>query len=60
MGNCDHRKFIPVVLELVRTGAVDPTQILSHVEPMATALDAYRHFDHRDEGWIKVELQPSA
>lgn len=60
MGNCDHRKFIPIVLELVRTGTVDPTQILSHVEPMDTALEAYRHFDHRDEGWIKVELQPQA
>jgi threonine dehydrogenase-like Zn-dependent dehydrogenase len=57
MGNCDHRKYIPIVLELVRTGAVDPTQVLSHKRPLDTALDAYRHFDHRDDGWIKVELE---
>ncbi len=60
MGNCDHRKFIPIVLELVLAGMVDPTEVLSHVEPINAALDAYRHFDHRDEGWIKVELQPQA
>ncbi|HEX7840466.1 MAG TPA: zinc-dependent alcohol dehydrogenase [Kofleriaceae bacterium] len=58
LGNCDHRKIIPIVLDLVRTGVVDPTQVLSHVEPISAALDAYRHFDHRDAGWIKVELQP--
>ena len=29
MGNCNHRKYIPQLLELVRTGAVDPTQVLT-------------------------------
>ncbi len=59
MGNCNHRKYIPKLLELVRTGVVDPTAILSHVEPMGSALDAYRNFDLRKPGWVKVELEPA-
>ncbi|NVI99030.1 glutathione-dependent formaldehyde dehydrogenase [Myxococcus sp. AM009] len=57
MGNCNHRKYIPKLLELVRTGVVDPTAILSHVEPMGSAIDAYRNFDLRKPGWVKVELE---
>jgi threonine dehydrogenase-like Zn-dependent dehydrogenase len=59
MGNCNHRKYIPKLLELVRAGVVDPTSILSHVEPMGSAIDAYRNFDLRKPGWVKVELEPS-
>jgi threonine dehydrogenase-like Zn-dependent dehydrogenase len=58
MGNCNHRKYVPKLLELVRSGAMDPTAILSHVEPMTNALDAYRNFDARKPGWVKVELEP--
>jgi threonine dehydrogenase-like Zn-dependent dehydrogenase len=58
MGNCDHRKYIPHLLELVRTKAVDPLVVLTHTEPIENALDAYAHFDKHDPGWIKVELQP--
>lgn len=59
MGNCNHRKYIPLLLELVRTGAVEPTQILSHVQPMSSAIEAYRSFDARKPGWLKVELEPA-
>ncbi|NRD58857.1 zinc-dependent alcohol dehydrogenase [Corallococcus exiguus] len=60
MGNCNHRKYIPKLLELVRSGTVDPTAILSHVKSMASAIDAYRNFDLRKPGWVKVELEPGA
>lgn len=60
MGNCDHRKFIPPLLELVRTGAVDPVAVLSHIRPIGDAIAAYETFDARAPGWIKVELQPEA
>ncbi|CAM4309633.1 glutathione-dependent formaldehyde dehydrogenase [Corallococcus sp. ZKHCc1 1396] len=60
MGNCNHRKYIPRLLELVRSGTVDPTAILSHVKSMASAIDAYRNFDLRKPGWVKVELEPGA
>jgi threonine dehydrogenase-like Zn-dependent dehydrogenase len=58
MGNCNHRKYLGQVLELVRTGTVDPTEVLTQREPITAALEAYRAFDTRQPGWIKVELEP--
>jgi threonine dehydrogenase-like Zn-dependent dehydrogenase len=60
MGNCNHRKYIPKLLQLVRSGAVDPAEVLTQVEPMADVLEAYRQFDRRTPGWIKVMLEPEA
>lgn len=57
MGNCNHRRYIPELLELVRSGAVDPAEILTNVEPVTNAIEAYEAFDVRQPGWIKVELK---
>jgi threonine dehydrogenase-like Zn-dependent dehydrogenase len=59
MGNCNHRKYIPKLLELVRNGTVDPTEILTQVEPMSDVVEAYKLFDKRTPGWVKVMLEPS-
>lgn len=59
MGNCHHRKYIPLLLELVQGGVVDPTTILSEIKPFSNAIDAYKAFDKREPGWVKVELQPT-
>ena len=58
MGNCNHRKYLPHLIELVRTGAIDPTAILTQREPLVSVIEAYREFDRRKPGWIKVELVP--
>jgi len=58
MGNCNHRRYIPHLIELVRSKAIDPTAILTHAVPLESAIDAYKAFDARRTGWIKVELQP--
>ncbi|HEY0525792.1 MAG TPA: zinc-dependent alcohol dehydrogenase [Stellaceae bacterium] len=58
MGNCNHRKYIPHLVELVRTGVIDPRAILTKVEPLTGAIDAFKAFDKRQPGWIKVELMP--
>jgi threonine dehydrogenase-like Zn-dependent dehydrogenase len=59
MGNCNHRRYVPHLVELVRTGAIDPIEVLTQVEPLTDALEAYKAFDQRQPGWIKVELQPA-
>jgi threonine dehydrogenase-like Zn-dependent dehydrogenase len=59
MGNCNHRKYIPKLVEMVRCGAIDPKKILTQIEPMTSAIDAYKAFDRRQAGWMKVELVPS-
>jgi threonine dehydrogenase-like Zn-dependent dehydrogenase len=58
-GNCPHRKYIPLLIELIRNGSVDPEQILTQIEPLSSAIEAYKAFDERQPGWIKVELDPT-
>ena len=60
MGNCNHRKYIPKLIQLVRTGAIDPAKILTQKEPLVSAVEAYKSFDRREPGWVKVKLQPAA
>jgi len=60
MGNCNHRRYLPHLIELVRTGALDPAEILTQVEPMTSVIEAYEAFDKRRPGWIKVKLEPAA
>lgn len=59
MGNCNHRKYVPYLVELVRAGAVRPSNILTQVTDLVAAVDAYRAFDERREGWHKVALDPA-
>jgi threonine dehydrogenase-like Zn-dependent dehydrogenase len=59
-GNCNHRKYIPRLIDLVRTGVIDPTKVLTETEPLSSAIDAYRAFDLRHRGWTKVKLEPAA
>jgi threonine dehydrogenase-like Zn-dependent dehydrogenase len=58
MGNCNHRRYVPMLVELVRSGTIDPQQVLTQRGSMMNALDAYKAFDQRQPGWIKVELLP--
>jgi threonine dehydrogenase-like Zn-dependent dehydrogenase len=57
MGNCNHRKYIPHLVNLVRTGALCPTEVLSRTEPLQDVIEAYEAFDQRKPGWLKVALQ---
>ena len=56
MGNCNHRKYIPNLIKLVQSGAIDPTKVISQHESITSVLDAYKAFDTRQPGWMKVAL----
>jgi threonine dehydrogenase-like Zn-dependent dehydrogenase len=58
-GNCNHRRYLPEMIELVRSGVVRPEQFLTQIEPIASAVEAYRAFDRHEPGWIKVKLDPT-
>lgn len=60
MGNCPHRRYIPKLLDLVKTGVIDPSQVLTQREPLTSALDAYEAFEERQPGWMKVKLDLAA
>jgi threonine dehydrogenase-like Zn-dependent dehydrogenase len=57
-GGCNHRKYIPILLEKVKSGEVDPDKILTNEENLSSAINAYESFDKKEEGWIKVMLTP--
>ena len=58
MGNCPHRAYLSTLVDLVASGVIDPAQVLTQVEPMTDAIEAYKAFDRRESGWMKVELKP--
>jgi threonine dehydrogenase-like Zn-dependent dehydrogenase len=47
-------------VDLVTSGAVDPSKVLTQTEPLTDAIEAYKSFDRRQPGWIKVELKPAS
>lgn len=59
MGNCNHRKYIPTLIEMIQEGIFDPSKILTEIKPLTDAIEAYKAFERREAGWIKVELKPS-
>ncbi len=58
MGNCNHRKYIPKLMQIVSGGAVQPERIITQEQPLISVIDAYRMFDEHKAGWMKVELMP--
>jgi threonine dehydrogenase-like Zn-dependent dehydrogenase len=60
MGNCHHRKYIPQLLPYVQSGVFDPSSLLTQSTALTDVIEAYKAFDQRVEGWVKVMLQPAA
>ncbi|MGW5363850.1 alcohol dehydrogenase catalytic domain-containing protein [Actinopolymorpha pittospori] len=58
LGNGDHPRWIPKLLDMVKTGLVDPEEVLTQHEPMRDILAAYKEFDLRSPGWLKVAVNP--
>jgi len=56
-GNCPHRKYLPKLLQLVRSGVVDSSALITQHVPFERIVDAYQAFDTRSPGWVKVGLQ---
>jgi threonine dehydrogenase-like Zn-dependent dehydrogenase len=56
-GNCNHRKYVSMLMNVVAGGVVDPTVVLTEKEPLTDVIDAYRMFDEKKPGWMKVEVE---
>ncbi|MCE7082441.1 zinc-binding dehydrogenase [Streptomyces sp. ST2-7A] len=59
-GNCHHRHHIPDLVSMVAGGTLDPAPLITRWEGMSDAIEAYRAFDRREEGWTKVALGDGA
>jgi len=59
MANCSHAKYIPLCLRAIEKTGFRPSEILSSKHFLGNAIECYKHFDKREPGWVKVELQPA-
>jgi threonine dehydrogenase-like Zn-dependent dehydrogenase len=53
-GNCNHRRYVPGLLNRVARGDLDPTRFITQHAPPTSMVDAYKAFDQRHEGWLKT------
>lgn len=50
--------YIPDLYKMIAKGKVDPSDIITHVLPLADAEKGYKAFDTKTDGCIKVVLKP--
>ncbi len=58
MGRDDDKRWNGKLRDMILTGAAKPSQVVSHRLSLDEAPEAFRKFDAREEGYIKVVLKP--
>lgn len=56
MGDCNHRKYLPMLLSWVKNGKIDLRPFLTQKLPFTDVVEAYKQFDKREDNWLKVAL----
>jgi threonine dehydrogenase-like Zn-dependent dehydrogenase len=51
-------KYMPICLEKIQNGDIDPSFIVTHEVPLEEAPKMYSTFKHKQDGCIKVVLKP--
>jgi len=58
MGQTHVHKYMPVLLDKIRRGDVDPSFVISHRFSLDDAPEAYRMFRNKEDECIKVVMKP--
>lgn len=58
MGQMHGQKYMPMLLEMVLSGELDPAQVVTHHLPLEEAKRGYELFKHKQDQCIKVVLKP--
>jgi threonine dehydrogenase-like Zn-dependent dehydrogenase len=58
MGQCNVKRYLPRMLEHIRSGAIDAKGLITHRYPLEAGPDAYELFANRRDGVIKAVLVP--
>ncbi|HEY8945796.1 MAG TPA: glutathione-dependent formaldehyde dehydrogenase, partial [Polyangiaceae bacterium] len=59
-GQCNVKRYMPHLLEHLRSGQLDAKSIISHRLPLEDGPEAYRIFANKEENCIKCVLLPNA
>jgi threonine dehydrogenase-like Zn-dependent dehydrogenase len=57
-GQTHMQKYMPICLDLIQKGEIDPSFIITHQVPLEDAPQMYSTFKHKQDGCIKVVLKP--
>jgi threonine dehydrogenase-like Zn-dependent dehydrogenase len=58
MGQTHVHRYLPMLLDRIVRGEIDPSFVITHRLPLAQAPAAYRTFRDKEDGCIKVVLKP--
>ncbi len=58
MGQCPAHTYIDRIIDYIEKGEFDATDIITHTLPLDKGEHAYKIFDHKEDGCIKVILKP--
>ena len=57
-GQTHMQRYMPMLLERIQNGDIDPSFIITHEMPLDDAPKGYEMFKHKQDGCIKVVLKP--
>jgi threonine dehydrogenase-like Zn-dependent dehydrogenase len=57
-GQTHMQKYMPICLERIENGEIDPSFIITHEVSLEDAPEMYHTFKHKQDGCIKVVLKP--
>ncbi len=58
MGQCPAQQYVPHIMDLIKRGKFDATDIITHRLDLANGSYAYQIFDNKEDNCIKVILKP--
>jgi threonine dehydrogenase-like Zn-dependent dehydrogenase len=58
MGQTHVRRWTDDLLRRILEGEIDPTFLITHRKPLGEGPEWYRKFRDKEEGCVKVVLQP--
>lgn len=58
LGQTHMQRYLTPLMEKITNGEIDPSFVITHVEPLDKAPEAYKKFRDKEDGCIKVVLKP--
>jgi threonine dehydrogenase-like Zn-dependent dehydrogenase len=59
MGQMHAQKYIPVLLDHIENGRIDPSYLLTHLWPLEKGMEGYRMFKEKRDNCVRVVFTPN-
>jgi len=58
MGQTHVHKYVPLLIDHIQRGAIDPSFVITHKLPLDQAAYGYDLFNKKTDGCIKIVMKP--